>query len=1490
MKHGCETRKNLARGLIVAMAVVALTGFSIAKEKPVAKKKAVVMKTERLALVMNYPYQITGEGKTRIHVVLFTPDFEPAAGAVVKVNGKKVGVADEHGTCIFDYVPGANSAHKLVATLNKGGTRYRVTRHFQSNARTQSFRSDQLFVYTDRGVYNPGDTIHVRMLAWELLGNYTALPGAEVTVLFQSPGGRVFGGEKVKTDADGVAAMDLPLPENMPLGHYELRVLYKKAAETARLRVERFQPPVMNIKHDLKRFLTPGQESLTVSVGLTWFSGGIPEGASLSLTALAPGGGELLKKSFESDKLGRYGLTLDKKDLDTIRGGLQPEQSFQMKLMAKDTYGRSSQVKRDMVYTERPYRAVLECDKDDYPPGETVVLTARVVDLDGRPAREIPLTMTLGGTKTKVTAKTDDAGIAEFRFKMGTDARQAEVRSELMRQALGRRQIRLNSAKPMVSKVKEPPKKEGISTHIDVTFHKDYVPVEKVIHVDLTDISGGLVASTTIPVTQRDDGIWIAGGTVTASTWGTMLANLYVVAVHKKDAGKRFKTKRVGLITEGQHVTLLPASEATITIRNLKPRVKPGELMDVIVDVKTKSGDEAALGASMVDQAVISLMDPLETTPGDHFYNPQRKVISTGGAGVLTWPVVDRNWGNPWRDIAYTNWGFKGPGGWVSGQEMGDMGGGGGGVGVGGGGGTATLSKSTKKPAMKMLKGAVKADAAPPPPSFAAKKKVQYDFDDATVDGELAAPGEPMAEMAEEAAAEDEAIGDLTRRRDGRHAEKAKSAPKKITIRTEFPETALWAPKLRTENGTTRMKIRIPDSITVQNLTLVASDRKGGVGVLKQPISVHQDVFVRLSPPATMVLGDKVQVQALVRNFSEEPLEGTVSFASEDVALASGDVSVSVRIAAAESVPVTWTVTPKTTGEAKMTVKVVTSTIEDSETRTTFVLPAGEPDILVRRGNVEKGDRFDETFRVSKRATYRTAFLNVSFPNIIPALQGWEAIQEWPLAWVGVTGVASRAILDTAMLDWGANAKKDAAWFEHMRGRLARAALALTLSQGEDGSWGWFYLADAALPEGGYHGSTYMTAYALRALLEIKAADFLVDDAVIRNAIAWLYKQRNDRGVWSVGPAYFWEVNAPEADWGLAAELFALLVSAERALGAGPGEDLKKLNGVVEDHLAGNPPDPATVAWGALGLMAWAEWQKDGKAAKQVKERIRHLLTLKRSGYWEPHWYHAYGGMVELNALILRVLAEADAEAHAATIREIITWLLSTREAWGAWHNEIGTATAVRALLRAGAGAAKEVPSVVTVTVNGEQVARLDIDPADPFLSAAALRHLEITEHLEPGKNRVRVSYDGALTAPVTLEVREWGGDSDGAIGPEVFSVARRGPRTAKLQEPLEITLDVESSRKAPYVQVTDGIPANTTLDILSLDALVRAGTISGYNTARGEVTFFLKELDGTTSLTYRLIGTRSGVAGHPGTRVSARFHPAFGSTGAVGEALDIRD
>jgi hypothetical protein len=1462
---------RILAALALSLALLVMTALPVEAREKKSKKRR-----KNLILVINYPYQITGSASTKIHATLFKPDFVPAKGAKVTVNGKVVCVPDANGTCIFDYVPGSNKNHVLKATLKKGGNTYRVSKSFASNARTASFRSDQLFVYTDRGVYNPGDDILVRIMAWELLADYKALDKAAIKLLLQDKAGRVFAGEELTTNEFGIAASRLPVAENMPEGDYELVVIYQKARETARLRVKRFVPPVMSIRHDIKRFLTPAQESLKIVAKLSYFAGGIPQGAELTLKVKASDGKDLLDKLFEADKVGQFELTLAKSDLDKIRKATAAEQPFKMELEATDKFKRTSKVTRDVVYTERPYRAVLEFDKDDYPPGELVKLQAKVVDLDGKPAREIKLTCTVAEFKVKAEAVTDKMGVAEFSFKMGKSAGTAVVTSPVMKVPLGQKAVRLNSPKPMTSKVFDPPAKQGVQTRMTVTFDKRYRPVEKVVHVDFTDLSGGLLVSTTIPVSEKD-GVFTAEGTITAPSWGTMLANLYVCAVEKKKVkkGGRLSTKNVGFITEGQHVTLHPDATAEIRFEGLKPRVKPGEKLMVTVDVKNPKGGDSVVGAMMVDDAVISLLDPLEVTPGDHFYNPQRKVISTGGAGVLTWPVVDRNWGEPWRDIAYTNWGFKGPGSMTTeGGDEGEMAGEGGlgmkGTGSGGGGSSSGVVMGSI--------GSAKGGA-----SFGAKKSPKKAK--MMMSKMVMADPAPAMEM-EEAMDEDASIDGDLRRRSRNGGSKAAKPPRQITIRTRFPETAMWEPILKTKSGKTTFRVQFPDAITIQRLTVVSSGKQGGLGMKHQNIEVRQDLFVQADVPATLTSGDEVSIVTVVQNHSGgDAVVKVVPTASGLELLDTAPQLLSLE--AGESGAAVFKVRASYVGEVEFAVSAGNSDFSDEERRKFRILPAGEPVMTDLRGRVEAGKPFIGKVVLQEGAVHSSAHLSVAFPNSIPAIQAWQAMAEFPMAFVGVTGVASRAILDAALLEHARRINLPRERRKALEGRLRRAGAELVSAQNDDGSWGWFYHADAS-SDGGYVISVYLSAYALKALVEIAEADLLHNQSAIKKGAEFLLESRNNKGLWSP-TAYFWEVNAPETDWGLSGDLFETVVRAHRLTEKKPNKPLLSLHSKFKTYLDGRPDDPAGVAHALGAMVVWNKWRKSKSDSKKIEEWVNYLLSLKRQGHWEPHWYHAYGGMVELNARILELLQGIEGEGFPAVQYEIVSWLLSTREAWGAWHNEIGTANAVKALLGAGAGAKPEKASTVTIVVNGTAVKSVAIRPDDVFLSAAPLRFVDITSYLQDGDNKVEVEYDGNLVAPVAVELRQWPVRRKVAKGKDaVLTIAREVAAEGALGEPLTVELTVASSKTVPYVEILESVPSTVAVDKRSLDELVDSGAIQGYQIVDGQVALFMHKLDGETKLSYRVLATREGTGHHGGTRVVARFHQEFGVARFIGGPITV--
>jgi len=1380
------------------------------------------IKKNPLILIINYPYQIWSNDPTKIHLTLLKPDFKPAIGAVVKVDEKKVGKTDKNGVLIFDYKPGGNESHILFATLRQEEKTYEVIKNFSSNSRTVSFKADRVYVYTDRGVYNPGQNILIRIIAWQLKGEYTPVPNANIQLLLQDRNGKVFSGEYVKTNEFGIGETKLTLPKNMPEGDYELIVLYEKVRESSSIRVERFVPPVISIKHNLRRYLTDTQNKLEAKVELGYFAGGKIKSSKLALLFLTPDKKELFSMDYTSHKP-IYTITLDTETLNTVRNKMTLEGDYKIKLKATDSYGQSNEIIWDFTYTARPYTAVLEIDKDAYPEGEKVQILAKVVDIDKQPAKGISLILEIPEIKVKKETKTDDKGVAVLEFIMPENSVTAYVKSPIMKDVLAQRTIPYQAQKPMISKASEPPKGAGTKTTIKVNFDPDYIPVEKIVHIDMTDVSGALVVSTTIPINKKGNR-YIATGKVTAPTWGSMLVNLYCCAVEKKNKAKPLTPNTVGFITEGQHITFYPDKELEITVSNFKPTAAPGEKVSFKVKVKGGKG-EKCLGISIVDDAVISLLDPFIKNPIQHFYNPQVKVISTGGAGVLTWPVVDRNWGSPWRDIAYCNWGWKAPGGVIS-----DAYGGG---------------------------AAVAQEAVPGDGELTESEYLEAPEAGASYDKTVALPASKAALKKAEM--------DGKSRRDG--DDESETPKKKIIIRTHFPETCLWEPLLVTKNGNLEFTVKMPDEITRQKLSIVATDKQGYIGFLRKDINVTQPIFVRAAFPATMTLGDEIKVHALIRNLTNKKIKCTAYLSGDELDVKFGK-NISLIIPKNEMVMAEWIIKATHCGVNNFKVSCETADFIDSEIKSIYVLPSGFPQKQLVKGSIKGGKTWEAVFTADKDATYRIVNLNVTMPNVFPAIQAWWAFDVFPgySPWES----SASAVMNAAMLDYAKQSGGNKKYVELIKQKLNEATAQLTYQQFPSGAWGWYFLADATAPNsvpivGGEN--LYYTIYCLHALAEIKKAGLSVDDNVISKAVDYILKNRNKDGLWSSQRAYFWEIFNDQTDNAMSAEAFEVLMLTASVFPAAGNydKDFLNLKDIIVALLKSHPQEPMTVAAAVQGLFYWSKYKKDTSVDKLLKQNVDYLITLKRRGYWEPHWYHAYGGMVELNARILELLADFDAEKYAAYLREGMTYLLSTREAWGAWHNEIGTATAIRALLKTGAFA-KEKKSEIALIVNGKQIEKVTIDPKDPFLSAAKLRYFEITPWVKSGKNNVQVSYNGNLTASIGLEIKEWGIKQPETK--DIVTLKRIAPEKAEVGEPVTVKLELNAKKTVPLMTIEEDIPANCDVDISSLEKLKKAQKITGYTLDSGKLYLVLVEVKGKLNIEYKLKTITEGTGLHAGTSV----------------------
>jgi hypothetical protein len=230
--------------------------------------------------------------------------------------------------------------------------------------------------------------------------------------------------------------------------------------------------------------------------------------------------------------------------------------------------------------------------------------------------------------------------------------------------------------------------------------------------------------------------------------------------------------------------------------------------------------------------------------------------------------------------------------------------------------------------------------------------------------------------------------------------------------------------------------------------------------------------------------------------------------------------------------------------------------------------------------------------------------------------------------------------------------------------------------------------------------------------------------------------------------------------------------------------------------------------------------------------------------------------MVELNARILSLLAEYNPEKYAAYLREGVQWLLSTREAWGAWHNEIGTAVAVKALLKAGVFG-KEEKSSISITINGKNIGSIPVDPKDPFLSAAKLAYFEITPWLKPGANTITVRYTGKLTASVILEGKTW--TTKGGTEADTLEIERSVSGSLNLGEPMTTGLKISGDKVNKLYLVKEKIPSLCMADEKNLEKLMEQKKIIDYSVENGYLMLYIFKNSKTLELTHTLTTVRKG-------------------------------
>jgi len=350
---------------------------------------------------------------------------EPVAGAVVRVSlepseGPAVplfeGQTDETGSLPVQFqVPGdmSGEAELVVETSSEAGR----DRLEQSLAIQRDYR---LLLSSDKPLYQPGQTIHMRALALNTL-DLTPARGATVSFLVEDPKGNKVFRQSVVASEYGIASADFMLADLVNQGDYKLSVSIAgpSGEETQSERTVEVRPYVLpkfgvEVSTDRSYYL-PGQ-TVEGLVQADYFFGKPVIGGQVQISGSVWDVERTVVVDLrgQTDESGRYSFSFDLPDYFAGSGLESGQAQFALEVTVVDQTDHAEQTSKTLPIAEQPL--VIEAVAESgmlKPEIENVVYILSSYP-DGLPA-PAALQVSVNG-REPVQLATGEYGLAEFAF------------------------------------------------------------------------------------------------------------------------------------------------------------------------------------------------------------------------------------------------------------------------------------------------------------------------------------------------------------------------------------------------------------------------------------------------------------------------------------------------------------------------------------------------------------------------------------------------------------------------------------------------------------------------------------------------------------------------------------------------------------------------------------------------------------------------------------------------------------------------------------------------------------------------------------------------------------------------------------------------------------------------------------------------------------------------------------------------------------------
>lgn len=321
-----------------------------------------------------------------------------------------------------------------------------------------------------------------------------------------------------------------------------------------------------------------------------------------------------------------------------------------------------------------------------------------------------------------------------------------------------------------------------------------------------------------------------------------------------------------------------------------------------------------------------------------------------------------------------------------------------------------------------------------------------------------------------------------------------RTADEEDDVRRDFPDTAFWQAILTTANdGTAVVEIPLPDTTTIWRLSSKAVTSDTLVGQSYVDIQATLPLLLRPVTPRFFTVGDEVQVGTIVQNNTDESIEARVTLQASGLTLAANtQAEQTITVPANRQQVVRWPVTVNDVPWADLTFRVSGGGFSDA-TKPTFGLgPNNElpiyrytgQDVVGTAGVLAEAGRQVEAILLPPGADSRQGEVAVELsPSLAAAmLDGLQALNDEPYQTICAHSVVDRLLPNLATRQAISNLQLDEpALAQTLDNLITNALTQLAAQQLADGSWGWCRSQSS---------DPWLTAYTVLALAQAEAAGY----------------------------------------------------------------------------------------------------------------------------------------------------------------------------------------------------------------------------------------------------------------------------------------------------------------------------------------------------------------------------------------------------------------